>query len=805
MSRARHARRILEPIAAAAKRGGGGAFAAPRVAGFVATRSAAGSSSSSPSRIGGFFRCDLVPSSARFRTDHRAPHLARGIAASPHLAADNAADAKKKADDEDAKTPGAADPTDPTDPDPDATTHAFQAETRRLLDIVTNSLYTDKEVFVRELVSNASDALEKCRHAHLAKGEDPGELVVAIDVDDEKRTFTISDTGLGMTADELRENLGTIARSGSKAFVDSMKDKDAEGNKDASASASSTAATNIIGKFGVGFYSSFMVSDVVDVYSSVGDGVGNKWSSAGDGTFALSKCEVGEGDGKAPKRGTKIVLHVKEKDKTIAASKWAVESTLKKYSAFVGFPVLLNGKKTNDIDALWTKKASEVSDEDAAAFYRFVGGAMDSPAFRLHFSADAPLTIRALLFAPSENPEKGFAARQLESDQSGLSLYSRRVLIQGNARGLLPPFMRWVRGVVDCEDVPLNISRESLQDSDLIRRLGDIIAKRMIKHLTEQAKKEPEKYAEWYAKLGVFLKEGICGDQSYLYKDLLVPLLRFETSAAKDEKKDDAEDKDAKKTSSKPPQSSLDEYVSRMPEDQKAIYYLVTTGGRKQAEASPYLEAMKAKGYEVLFLYAHVDEFVMQHVRKHKGKDLVSVEIADVSKDGDDDDAKDDKDKKKKKKKKKKKDESHTGPSLGEKEMTALCDWFATEALPGRVTGVKPSARLVGSPALLTGHEPEAMRRYRMMLTMMSDEETAGKLNDLQNSAALELNPSHPVIRAIEAARNSDDDGLKKAAKLAAEQVFDNARISAGAMDDPREMVGRIHELLELALPKSKD
>lgn len=275
------------------------------------------------------------------------------------------------------------------------------------------------------------------------------------------------------------------------------------------------------------------------------------------------------------------------------------------------------------------------------------------------------------------------------ADQSGLSLYSRRVLIQQNARGLLPGFMRWVRGVVDCEDVPLNISRESLQDSDLVRRLGEIITKRMIKFLGERAKTEPEKYAEWYGKLGVFIKEGVCGDQSYLYKDSLVPLLRFETSQREEAAAGEGGQR-------KPAQVSLDEYVDRMPEAQRDIYYLVAPGGRKQAETSPYLELMRAKGYEVLFLYAHVDEFVMQHVRCHKGKDLVSVEMADIE------------DKSEKKEGGAAEDgEAGVAASLGAEEMEKLCQWFAEEALPGRVTGVKSSSRLVGSPALLVGHEPE--------------------------------------------------------------------------------------------------
>ena len=657
-------------------------------------------------------------------------------------------------------------------------TFAFQAETRRLLDIVTNSLYTDKEVFVRELVSNASDALEKCRHDFLARGEDPGALEVAIRTDEERGTFSITDTGLGMSKEDLIANLGVIARSGSRAFVEGLDGEDAASDVNAASSA-------IIGKFGVGFYSAFMVSDRVDVFSSTGDGTAHAWSSAGDGEFTIEQCRVGDGVDEAPSRGTRIVLRVKDSERSLATSAWSVESTLKKYSAFVGFPVTLNGERVNAIDALWTRNEKDVTDEEATAFYRFVsgaGGAVESaPAFRLHFAADAPLTVRALLFAPSENPERGFGGGGAPSESAGVALYSRRVLIQQNARGVLPAFLRFVRGVIDCEDVPLNVSRETPQDSALVRRLGEIVARRVIKWLAEKAKRDPEAYAAWYGKLGVFLKEGICGDESYLYKDSLVPLLRFESSAVRDT------------------MTSLDAYVERMPESQEEVYYLVAPGGRKQAEASPYLEAARARGYEVLFLYAHVDEFVMQHVRKHKGKDLVSAEAATFEAEANDaekDDAEKDVD-----------DARASAASLSPERMSALCDWFATEALPGRVTGVSTSARLTSTPALLVGHEPEAMRRYRAMLTMMSDEATAAKLDELRNAAALELNPKHAVIKGIErlrreAGENGENGEKARIAKLLAEQVFDNARVAAGALDDPREMVGRIHEILEIALER---
>ena len=669
-------------------------------------------------------------------------------------------------------------------------THAFQAETRRLLDIVTNSLYTDKEVFVRELVSNASDALEKCRHEFLVRGQDPGSLTIDITTDEEQGTFSIADTGLGMSKDDLIANLGVIARSGSRAFVEEIDGSSSDDSIQKQKQTDASSAKSIIGKFGVGFYSAFMVSDRVEVFSNKNNGDGaaraHKWSSAGDGEFSVAECAVGDGPDEAPRRGTRIVLHVKDSEKALATSAWSVEAALRKHSAFVGFPVTLNGKRANAVDALWTKTEKEVSDEDATAFYRFVGGgsASETFTFRLHFSADAPLTVRALLFAPSENPERGFGgAGALSENAGGVALYSRRVLIQQDARNVLPNFLRFIRGVIDCEDVPLNISRETPQDTVLVRKLGEIVAKRVIKWLTEKAKREPQKYTEWYGKLGVFLKEGICGDESYLYKDALVPLLRFESSL----EKEGANGEGAGLT-------SLDAYIERMPTTQKEVYYLVAPGGRKQAESSPYLEAARARGYEVLFLYAHVDEFVMQHVRRHRGKDLVSAEAAtfeaeETSEESKDGDEKDPSEREKKKK-----------AALSAEKMSSLCDWFATEALPGRVTGVSTSARLVSAPALLTGHEPEAMRRYRAMLTMMSDEATAAKLDELKNAAALELNPKHAIIKGIERLRRDESEEKVRIAKLLAEQVFDNARVAAGALDDPREMVGRIHEILEVAL-----
>jgi HSP90 family molecular chaperone len=448
-----------------------------------------------------------------------------------------------------------------------------------------------------------------------------------------------------------------------------------------------------------------------------------------------------------------------------------VETVLKKYSSFVGYPVLLNGNKTNDIGALWRMDEKDLTDEDSMAFYRFVsGGSMDTPPFRLLFKADAPLTIRSLLYFPEHNPERaaGFGG----TAHSGVSLYSRRVLISEKTDHMLPPFLRFMRGVVDCEDIPLNISRETLQDSMLVRKLGHILTKRILKFLKDTAKKEPKKYNDWFANLGFFLKEGVCSE--YEHKVDLSELLRYESSAT-----------------AQGELTSFRDYHDRLVDGQDKIYYIVAPN-RQQAEASPYLEAARSRGYEVLYLYAHIDEFVMQHLVGVAGKTLISVEAANLEA-GDVKDSTDDQN-----------NTDNSSVALDEATASELCKWFSDDALGGKLKEVKVSNRLVSSPALISGHEPEAMRRYRMVQTMASDAAASKKLTEMSNDFSmmtLELNPKHEMIRRINAARNSSDADVRRLATLVAEQIFDNARVAAGSLDDPRAMLGRLNEILSATLP----
>lgn len=327
----------------------------------------------------------------------------------------------------------------------------FKTETKKILDIVTNSIYTDKEVFLRELISNASDACEQLRHAELTEEkikEKDTPLQVEITTDESARTLTIHDTGIGMTKDQLISNLGTLARSGTKAFLESSNDADLK--------------TNLIGQFGVGFYSAFMVADNVDVYSlpAVKEDKAFLWTSDGSGKYKVVEA------GDDIKRGTTIVLHIKQSEIQYCTAA-TIERIIKKYSNFINFPILLNGKKMNTVEALWMKSKSQISEEQYTEFYKYIGQAWDTPLYHLHFTADAPLSLHTLFFVPSVNNEKhGFA--KLDSK---INMYSRKVLIEAKTRRLLPDWLRFVSGVVDSEDLPLSISRENPQDSMLIERI----------------------------------------------------------------------------------------------------------------------------------------------------------------------------------------------------------------------------------------------------------------------------------------------------------------------------------------------
>ncbi|HER63665.1 MAG TPA: molecular chaperone HtpG, partial [Desulfobacteraceae bacterium] len=386
-------------------------------------------------------------------------------------------------------------------------TREFQAETRKVLDIVINSLYTERDIFVRELISNAADALEKFRHLSLVEKVEFDAhvpLEITIDCDDKNHTLTITDTGIGMSREELETNLGTIAHSGSGQFWEQLAEA---AKKD----------VNLIGQFGVGFYSAFMAAKKVVVLTRSWDGSeGWEWESDGGGSYTIKPCE-------GLHRGTRIILELKDDAKQYA-TKFAIERIIKQYSSFVSFPILVDGEKVNTVQAIWARSRNEITDKEYTEFYKFIGNAVDEPLYKLHFSADAPLAINALIYVPRENYEVMGMGRM----QPGVNLYCQKVLIDQHSENILPEWLRFLKGVVDSEDLPLNISRQALQDNALVFKLRKVLTKRFIKYLKEEAKKDPETYATFWKNFGIFIKEGVTTD--FEYREDLGDLLRFESS-----------------------------------------------------------------------------------------------------------------------------------------------------------------------------------------------------------------------------------------------------------------------------------
>jgi molecular chaperone HtpG len=605
--------------------------------------------------------------------------------------------------------------------------HLFQAEIQQLLDLVVHSLYTDKEIFLRELISNASDAMEKLRHIEATEKnihQATLPLEIHITTDEEAKTLTITDFGIGMSHDELVKNLGTIAHSGTKAFLKSVKEGVA-------------TPANMIGQFGVGFYSAFMVSDKVCVHSRAwhADSAELVWTSDGKSSY-----EIEESPGQD--RGTKIVLHLQQ-DCAEYAAESRIKHLIETYSNFVGFPILLNGKRVNEVEALWLKNKSEISDEQYQAFYQFACRAFDAPSYRLHFSADAPLAINALVFAPSENPERmGF-----NKTECGVALYSSKVLIDASPKDLLPDWMRFMKGVVDSADLPLNISRETMQDSALIRKLGSVISKRVIRMFEKEAEADPEKYRGFYRKFERFFKEGVATDHAN--REALAKLLRFESSLT-----------------AAGSVCGFADYASRMKDGQDAIYYLVGPT-RDQVESSPYLEAFKARGLEVIYFTDAVDEYVVDALGTFDGKKLFSVRHGGVELE----------------------DQAAQGEALAAEQTTALCDFLKTE-LGERVVSVASGNRLVENPVIALVPADGMSPQMRQMMKAIDE-----NFKD-QVKVELEINPRHPLIKRLAEAKDTNPE----LAKLVALQLLDNALIAAGLLEDARDTVSRMNTLMEKVL-----
>lgn len=613
--------------------------------------------------------------------------------------------------------------------------HEFKAEVKQLLNILVHSLYTNKEIFLRELISNSSDALDKLRFES-TRGSDIADngqdLEIKIDFDADKKTMTISDTGIGMTAEEIVNNIGTIAKSGSAEFIKQLTEHKEDAN-------------NIIGKFGVGFYSVFMVADKVeiDTKSFKKDEPAIRWISDGLGSYELTELEEDK------KRGTDIVIHLKDDEKDFA-DKHRLEHIIQKHSNFIQFPIKIKDELVNKVSAIWREPKSSVKNEEYNEFYKFLSYDSEEPFEIIHRAIDAPIQFNCLLFIPKKNQDMfGF-----NKENYGLDLYVRRVLIQHKNQDLIPEYLSFVKGVVDSEDLPLNISRETLQENVVFTKIANNVTKQILNHLEKLAENDPEKYAEFWNEHGKIFKMGY-GD--FTNKDQFSKLLRFNSSNKEDAKG----------------LVSFDEYIERAKEEQKEIYYLTGTS-REAIEMDPHIEIFKRKGIEVLYLFEPVDEFALDAVRQYKDFELKSVDQADLSKiEKMEDVAKEDK----------AEELSDEDEKVFEKLLKKIHN-----ILGDRVTDVKISKRLKDSPVCLVNPDDTVSSSMQKMMHMMNKDMSVPK-------KIFEVNKEHQLIRNLLTVYKKDAND--KFIDDVVEQLFESSLLLEGYLADPHKLVNRMNELLK--------
>ena len=613
-----------------------------------------------------------------------------------------------------------------TEEQPEAQPVAFRAEIKQLLTILTHSLYSDREIFLRELLSNASDALHRVqfelvtnREAHDADAE----LAISITTDEDAKTITIADSGIGMTQEELVEHLGTIAKSGVKALMEGLE----AGQK-----------SNLIGQFGVGFYSAFVVAEEVIVTSRSyrPDAEAAEWRSRGDEVFTI-------GPATQEARGTTIVLKLRE-DAAEFATPWRLRQIIKRHSNYVAFPITVDGEQANEQTALWRQPSHQVTPEEYKSFYEGLTYDTDGPLLHMHLSTDAPIDLHAILYVPSAR-ERGLIERRIEGK---IKLYSRKVLIQDEAKELLPNHYRFVEGVVDSEDLPLNVARETVQGTRVHERIRRTLTGRLNRALGDLAKEEPEKYAVFWREFGPFLKEGVALDPS-VRADLL-PLLRFHSTRAEGDAL-----------------ISFADYVGRMAEGQDAIYY-VLAADLASARQSPHLEALAARDLEALLLTDMLDSVMLEGLREYEGKPLRNLDDPYITLPG---------------------EPAATESRVDDEAFERLLA-RAQEVLGERVTGVRASATLQASPARLVSSETGPGREMARLRRMME--------RDLSVPAKLlELNRGHQLVADL--ARIVDERPDDPLIGLLVEQLHDNALLLEGQHPNPAAMVGRLQALMEAA------
>jgi molecular chaperone HtpG len=610
----------------------------------------------------------------------------------------------------------------------------FQAEIQQLLHLLSHSLYQNKEIAIRELISNASDALDKFRHIALTDNaqDDESALTIWIEPDEEKRILVIRDNGIGMTHEELVKNLGTIAHSGSLDYFKQLADEKRDD-------------ISLIGQFGVGFYSSFMLADKVEVLTrSFTEETGWRWKSDGTGKFHIEPAEGLE-------RGTQICLHLKE-DLDEFARPIRLKHILTEYSTFVPYPIRLSDEHVNEQKPIWVEPKSQITDEQYHNFYKHLSKrSHEEPSWHLHLTADSPFQFHSILFCPPTNMElMGFG-----KEEHGLHLCAKRILVQNNNRELLPEYLRFIHGLVDSADLPLNVSREALQDNTIFRKIRKVLVKRVLSHLQKMSTDDTEAYLKFYEQFGVMLREGIATD--FESRDSLAKLLRFRSS--------NGDDRDA--------MISLDDYVSRASEEQEQIYY-ISGVDIPTIERNPNLEAFRSRGLEVIYLTDPVDEFVLNHLGKFDEKDLVPVDSSDVKfpekKSADGEEKSDDE---------KSKDDSESAAPAGFETVVALFK----EALGDKVSEVKESKRLTTSPCCLVNQDGGLSAQLQKVLGQSGE-------GFPTSARILELNTQHPLVQKLAfLAANADHAAF---VQTCGQQLYTNAMLADGNIPDPHEASDRI-------------
>jgi len=624
-------------------------------------------------------------------------------------------------------------------------TFGFQAEIKQLLDLMIHSLYSNKEIFLRELISNASDAADKLRFEALSDDalfEGDSDLKIWVDVDKEARTITIRDNGIGMNREEVAENIGTIAKSGTKDFFKNLTGDQAKDSQ-------------LIGQFGVGFYSSFIIADRVTLITrkagmSAKHGV--RWESAGDGQYSLENIER-EG------RGTEVILHLREGEDDLLED-WKIRNIVTKYSDHIVIPVIMKketpvvdeeGKETdattieeetvNSTQALWQRNKSEIKDEEYNEFYKHIAHDFEEPMLTIHNRVEGNLEYTAMMFIPNRAPFDLWD----RNNRQGIKLYVRRVFIMDDAEHLLPPYLRFVRGIIDSNDLPLNVSREILQNNKQIDQMRNGTVKKILSSLEGMAKNDKEKYAKFWKEFGKVIKEGVLDDHSN--RERIAKLLRF--ASTHDDKLD--------------PEITLEDYVSRMKEEQEKIYY-ITAESFAAAKNSPHLEIFRKKGIEVLLLHEQIDEWLVTHLNEFDGKQLQSITKGDLDLG---------------------KLEDEEEKKQAEKVTEELKPFIERikEALGDKVKEVKITHRLTNSPACLVA-DAQAMDASLERMLKAAGQSIPG------SAPVLEINPEHALVQSIKG--EADEDLFKDWASI----LFDQAQLSEGAqLEDPAAFVSKMNAM----------